>query len=164
LWRFAEVWQNPRRKNALVFSLSLAGALLSKFTASILFFAFVAFCSEHALARCAWPAHCQTRGACLAPASLARHSSGHSLGCPYRLPTGLFCSVPLGMGLRKSEEALPDSPYRAISKNGGVLPAASGCDRQRCIATGKVLRPALRDQRPASRVTCTARTRQGLRF
>src|ERR1700676_579563 len=84
LWRFAEVWQNPRRKNALVFSLSLAGALLSKFTASILFFAFVSFCSEHALARCAWPAHCQTRGACLAPASLARHSSGHSLGCPYR--------------------------------------------------------------------------------
>ena len=43
LWRFAEIWQNPSRKNAIVFSLCLAGALLSKFTAGILFFAFVAF-------------------------------------------------------------------------------------------------------------------------
>jgi Dolichyl-phosphate-mannose-protein mannosyltransferase len=42
LWRFAEVWQNPSRKNAVLFGLSLAGALLSKFTAGILFFAFVA--------------------------------------------------------------------------------------------------------------------------
>ena len=43
LWRFAEIWQNPSRKNALLFALALAGALLSKFTAGILFFAFVAF-------------------------------------------------------------------------------------------------------------------------
>jgi dolichyl-phosphate-mannose-protein mannosyltransferase len=43
LWRFAEVWQNPSRKNTMVFSLCLAAALLSKFTAIILFFAFVAF-------------------------------------------------------------------------------------------------------------------------
>lgn len=43
LWRFAEVWQNPNRKNVILFSLCLAGALLSKFTASILFFAFVVF-------------------------------------------------------------------------------------------------------------------------
>jgi Dolichyl-phosphate-mannose-protein mannosyltransferase len=43
LWRFAEIWQNPSRKNAALFGLSLAGALLSKFTAGILFFAFVAF-------------------------------------------------------------------------------------------------------------------------
>jgi 4-amino-4-deoxy-L-arabinose transferase-like glycosyltransferase len=43
LWRFAEIWQNLSRKNALLFALSLAGALLSKFTAGILFFAFVAF-------------------------------------------------------------------------------------------------------------------------
>jgi hypothetical protein len=42
LWRFAEVWQNPGRKNAVLFGQSLAGALLSKFTAGILFFAFVA--------------------------------------------------------------------------------------------------------------------------
>ena len=42
LWRFAEIWQNPSRKNAVLFGLSLAGALLSKFTAGILFFAFVA--------------------------------------------------------------------------------------------------------------------------
>jgi 4-amino-4-deoxy-L-arabinose transferase-like glycosyltransferase len=42
LWRFAEAWQNPSRKNALLFGLSLAGALLSKFTAGILFFVFVA--------------------------------------------------------------------------------------------------------------------------
>lgn len=43
LWRFAETWQNPSRKNALFFGLSLAGALLSKFTAGILFFVFIAF-------------------------------------------------------------------------------------------------------------------------
>jgi len=43
LWQFAEIWQNPSRKNAALFSLCLAAALLSKFTANILFFAFVAF-------------------------------------------------------------------------------------------------------------------------
>lgn len=43
LWTFAAVWQDPIRKNIGLFSLCLAGALLSKFTASILFFAFVAF-------------------------------------------------------------------------------------------------------------------------
>jgi hypothetical protein len=44
LWRFAELWKNPaERKNALLFGLSLAGALLSKFTAGILFFVFLAF-------------------------------------------------------------------------------------------------------------------------
>jgi hypothetical protein len=42
LWRFAETWKNPSRKNAVLFGLGLAGALLSKFTAGILFFAFVA--------------------------------------------------------------------------------------------------------------------------
>jgi|HubBroStandDraft_6_1064221.scaffolds.fasta_scaffold00889_9 4-amino-4-deoxy-L-arabinose transferase-like glycosyltransferase len=43
LWRFAEIGQNPSRKNAAIFALALAGALLSKFTAGILFFAFAAF-------------------------------------------------------------------------------------------------------------------------
>src|ERR1700686_4363042 len=43
LWRFAEIWQNPSRKNAVLFGICLAAALLSKFTAIILFFAFVAF-------------------------------------------------------------------------------------------------------------------------
>jgi 4-amino-4-deoxy-L-arabinose transferase-like glycosyltransferase len=43
LWRFAEIWQNPTRKNAFLFSVCLAAALLSKFTAIILFFAFIAF-------------------------------------------------------------------------------------------------------------------------
>jgi hypothetical protein len=42
LWRFAEIWQKPTRKNAVLFSICLAAALLSKFTAIILFFAFVA--------------------------------------------------------------------------------------------------------------------------
>jgi len=42
LWTFAEVWYEPNRKNALLLGLSLAGALLSKFTAGILFVAFVA--------------------------------------------------------------------------------------------------------------------------
>jgi 4-amino-4-deoxy-L-arabinose transferase-like glycosyltransferase len=43
LWRFAEIWQNPSRNNALLFGLSFAGALLSKFTSGILLFAFIAF-------------------------------------------------------------------------------------------------------------------------
>jgi 4-amino-4-deoxy-L-arabinose transferase-like glycosyltransferase len=43
LWTFAEVWREPSGKKTLLFGLSLAGALLSKFTAGVLFFAFVAF-------------------------------------------------------------------------------------------------------------------------
>jgi dolichyl-phosphate-mannose-protein mannosyltransferase len=43
LWAFAEVWQDPSRKNTVVLGLSLAGALLSKFTAGVVFVAFVAF-------------------------------------------------------------------------------------------------------------------------
>ena len=43
LWTFAEVWLEPSQKSALLFGLSLAGALLSKFTAAVLFVAFVAF-------------------------------------------------------------------------------------------------------------------------
>ena len=43
LWTFADVWQEPNRKNGLTFGLSLAGALLSKFTAGLLFLAFAAF-------------------------------------------------------------------------------------------------------------------------
>jgi hypothetical protein len=43
LWTFASLWREPTRANVLLFGLSLAGALLSKFTAGILFFAFLAF-------------------------------------------------------------------------------------------------------------------------
>jgi 4-amino-4-deoxy-L-arabinose transferase-like glycosyltransferase len=43
LWTFAEMWQQPNRRNVVLFGLSLAGALLSKFTAGVLFVAFVAF-------------------------------------------------------------------------------------------------------------------------
>lgn len=43
IWTFARVWTEPSRRNVLLFGLSLAGALLSKFTAGILFLAFVAF-------------------------------------------------------------------------------------------------------------------------
>jgi len=42
LWTFAELRQDPSRKNVLLFALSLAGALLSKFTAGILLVAFPA--------------------------------------------------------------------------------------------------------------------------
>src|SRR6202045_2474654 len=42
LWRFAEIWRNPIRKNAVFFGICLAAALLSKFTAIILFFVFIA--------------------------------------------------------------------------------------------------------------------------
>jgi hypothetical protein len=43
LWNFANLWQNPNRKNILVFAFCFAGALLSKFTAGILLFVFLAF-------------------------------------------------------------------------------------------------------------------------
>jgi len=43
VWTFASVWREPTRGNVLLFGLSLAGALLSKFTAGILFFAFAVF-------------------------------------------------------------------------------------------------------------------------
>jgi 4-amino-4-deoxy-L-arabinose transferase-like glycosyltransferase len=43
LWTFADLWQAPNRKNVMLFGVSLAGALLSKFTAGILFIAFVVF-------------------------------------------------------------------------------------------------------------------------
>jgi hypothetical protein len=43
LWNFANLWQNPTRRNILIFALCLAGALLSKFTAGILLFVFLAF-------------------------------------------------------------------------------------------------------------------------
>jgi hypothetical protein len=43
LWRFAELWQNRTRGNTAWFAVALAGALLSKFSAGILFFAFLGF-------------------------------------------------------------------------------------------------------------------------
>ena len=43
LWTFANVWRGPSWKNVLLFGLSLAAALLSKFTAGLLFLAFLAF-------------------------------------------------------------------------------------------------------------------------
>jgi hypothetical protein len=43
LWNFANLWQDPTRRNVLIFALCFAGALLSKFTAGILLFVFLAF-------------------------------------------------------------------------------------------------------------------------
>ncbi len=43
LWSFAEVWQEPNRRKVWLFALCLACALLSKFSAGILFFAFGLF-------------------------------------------------------------------------------------------------------------------------
>jgi Dolichyl-phosphate-mannose-protein mannosyltransferase len=43
LWTFAEIWREPTGKESLLFGLCLAGALLSKFTSGILFFAFGIF-------------------------------------------------------------------------------------------------------------------------
>ena len=43
LWRFADLWQEPTRTNAVLFALCLAAALLSKFSSGLLFFAFGAF-------------------------------------------------------------------------------------------------------------------------
>lgn len=43
VWQLADLWREPCRKYALRFGLCLAGALLSKFSAGLLFFAFAAF-------------------------------------------------------------------------------------------------------------------------
>src|SRR5437667_336452 len=43
VWRFADLWQEPTRKNAGLFGICLAGALLSKFSSGLLFLAFGAF-------------------------------------------------------------------------------------------------------------------------
>jgi len=43
LWSFATLWQRPTRKHQRMFALWLACALLSKYSAGILFFAFAAF-------------------------------------------------------------------------------------------------------------------------
>jgi len=42
IWRFADLWNEPSKKNTIWFALSLAGALLSKFTTGILLFVFAA--------------------------------------------------------------------------------------------------------------------------
>ncbi len=43
VWRLADLWNEPSKKNTFRFALSLAGALLSKFTAGILLFVFAVF-------------------------------------------------------------------------------------------------------------------------
>jgi hypothetical protein len=43
LWTFAELWSDPNPLNVWLFALSLAGALLSKFTAGLLFLVLPAF-------------------------------------------------------------------------------------------------------------------------
>jgi 4-amino-4-deoxy-L-arabinose transferase-like glycosyltransferase len=43
LWTFADMWQLPSRANVIRFGLAFAGALLSKFSAGLLFFCFLAF-------------------------------------------------------------------------------------------------------------------------
>jgi hypothetical protein len=43
IWRFADLWENPNKPNAFLFGMGFSTALLSKFTAGILFFVFVAF-------------------------------------------------------------------------------------------------------------------------
>jgi 4-amino-4-deoxy-L-arabinose transferase-like glycosyltransferase len=43
LWAFASMWRSPSRGTVLLFGLALGGALLSKFSAGLLFFCFPAF-------------------------------------------------------------------------------------------------------------------------
>ena len=43
LWAFASMWRSPSRGTVLWFGLALGGALLSKFSAGLLFFCFAAF-------------------------------------------------------------------------------------------------------------------------
>ena len=42
LWAMARLWDDPNRRNTRWMALALAGAILTKFTAAILFFAFIA--------------------------------------------------------------------------------------------------------------------------
>jgi hypothetical protein len=42
LWALARMWEDPGRKNTLLMALALSGAILSKFTAAILFLVFAA--------------------------------------------------------------------------------------------------------------------------
>ena len=46
LWTFAGMWRDPNPRNVRFFALSLAGALLSKFTAGLLFLALPAFAAS----------------------------------------------------------------------------------------------------------------------
>src|SRR5271166_3456653 len=43
LWAFASMWQSPSRRTVLLFGLAFGAALLSKFSAGLLFFCFPAF-------------------------------------------------------------------------------------------------------------------------
>ena len=43
LWMFANLWQDPSRGNMLRFGFALGAAILSKFSAGLLFFCFIAF-------------------------------------------------------------------------------------------------------------------------
>ena len=43
MWRFATLWRDPNRHNMLVFGVLLGAAFLSKFSAGLLLFAFLAF-------------------------------------------------------------------------------------------------------------------------
>jgi hypothetical protein len=43
IWQFPEMWRSPSRGTVLKFGAALAGALLSKFSSGLLFFAFIAF-------------------------------------------------------------------------------------------------------------------------
>ena len=43
LWAFASMWRSPSRRTVLLFGLAFGGALLSKFSAGLLFFCFPAF-------------------------------------------------------------------------------------------------------------------------
>lgn len=43
MWAFAGMWQSPSRRTILLFGLAFGGALLSKFSAGLLFFCFPAF-------------------------------------------------------------------------------------------------------------------------
>jgi 4-amino-4-deoxy-L-arabinose transferase-like glycosyltransferase len=43
LWTFASMWKSPSRRTILLFGLAFGGALLSKFSAGLLFFCFPAF-------------------------------------------------------------------------------------------------------------------------
>ena len=82
LWRFAELWQNPSRRNKAWFAIALAGALLSKFSAGTSFLRLPRILAQHSLARRTRPADNASR----------KHVSGVALA---GVPLSLECYGPL---------------------------------------------------------------------
>jgi dolichyl-phosphate-mannose--protein O-mannosyl transferase len=85
LWAFASMWRLPSRETVLLFGLAFGGALLSKFSAVLLFSRIY---SQPPLASGAGTADRQGGTSGVAPLALAESHEGHLSGC-----TGSLCCL-----------------------------------------------------------------------